>query len=86
MQEVDTLPITLAIEARAAVDAGRLDAAREALAAHPDHSDPDWVASRWYLARAAGADTGPWEAMYDVVRRSDSDPLDRLVPRAVPPG
>lgn len=84
MQVETPIPMAYVIRARVYADLGRLDDAREQLAQHPHPSDPELVASSWYVARAAGEDTAHLEAVYAVLGRPDTGDLSLLIPRSAP--
>lgn len=70
-----------ALRARVLTDAGEFEAA-QALLAPADLSEPDVVASWWYLARARGDSEGTarWARAWDEVTRSPLRRLEDLVP------
>lgn len=74
-------PLRAAFLARAHVDLGEFDDAEKLLDMHPNPLDVDYLASRWYLARARGdARADEWEQQW---RERVADPrrnLTSLVP------
>ncbi len=74
-------PLGFNVRARILADEGDLEGARSAIDGHPaPDQDPDYVATLWYIARAAGEPAERYEAWYDVVRNPSDGPLEHLVP------
>ncbi|MEZ4322446.1 MAG: tetratricopeptide repeat protein [Myxococcota bacterium] len=82
--EARPIPLAFDIRARVLADEGDLDGAQDQVEAHPGRLDPEHVATLWYVARARGEDTAALEALYEVVRRTDSGDLSLLIPRSAP--
>ena len=76
---VDT-PLRAAVRARVAVDRGDPVAARALLEAQDARQDPDWLAARWYLARATGEPLEPWASRWRRRVRAEGRTLEQLVP------
>lgn len=73
-------PLAYALRARILVDQGALQEAAELLEQHPAKGDVEYLASRWYLARARGEDTAPWQRAWRAHPHSAQRSLEQLIP------